>query len=60
MEAGLFQVIVGANDELVPKVARLAEQAETSFDQVADTMIFCADTYQAEDEAGKHRIDNLW
>ena len=21
---------------------------------------FCADTYEAEDAAGKHRIDNVW
>ncbi|VFA92509.1 Uncharacterised protein [Nocardia farcinica] len=60
VEAGLFQVIVGANDELVPKFSLLAEQAASSFEQVADVLIVCANTYQAEDEAGKHRLDNLW
>ncbi|MEV4129472.1 hypothetical protein [Nocardia sp. NPDC049707] len=59
-EAGLFQLIVSANDELVTNLASRSGEASQRFTEVADVLRFCADTYEAEDAAGKHRIDNIW
>ncbi|MGW4714698.1 hypothetical protein [Nocardia sp. NPDC004260] len=60
LQAGLFQFIVDANDELVSKMSDRSAAASRRFAEVADTLRFCADTYEAEDAAGKHRIDNVW
>ncbi|MEV0299465.1 type VII secretion target [Nocardia sp. NPDC050710] len=60
VEAGVFQAIVSAHAEVVEKMTTLSGQAATSFDKVGQTLQTCADTYDAEDAAGKHRIDNLW
>ncbi|MGK8501026.1 hypothetical protein [Nocardia asiatica] len=60
LQAGLFQLIVNANDELVTKMSDRSAEASQRFTEIADTLRFCADTYEAEDAAGKHRIDNLW
>lgn len=60
LEGGIFQAIVGPHTTLVEKMAGLTGQAATRFDEVASTLILCADTYEAEDRAGKHRLDNLW
>lgn len=60
IEGGIFQAIVGPHTALVQKMATLTGQASQRFDQVAEVLIVCADTYEAEDRAGKHNIDNLW
>ncbi|WP_433726059.1 hypothetical protein ACQP0C_32090 [Nocardia sp. CA-129566] len=60
LEAGLFQVIVNANDELVADLASRSGEASQRFTEVANVLRVCADTYEAEDAAGKHRIDNVW
>ncbi|MFQ6328741.1 hypothetical protein ACLMAL_21755 [Nocardia sp. CWNU-33] len=60
LEAGLFQVIVGANDDLVTNLASRSGEASQRFTDVAGVLRVCADTYEAEDAAGKHRIDNIW
>ncbi|MFD0365783.1 hypothetical protein ACFQZZ_30470 [Nocardia sp. GCM10030253] len=60
LEAGLFQVIVSANDELVTDLASRSGEASQRFTEVAGVLRVCADTYEAEDAAGKHRIDNVW
>lgn len=60
LQAGLFQLIVDANDELVTIMSDRSGEACQRFSEIADTLRFCADTYEAEDAAGKHRIDNLW
>jgi hypothetical protein len=60
LQAGLFQFIVDANDELVSKMSDRSAEASRRFTEVADALRFCADTYEAEDAAGKHRIDNIW
>ncbi|MDO3645681.1 hypothetical protein [Nocardia mangyaensis] len=60
LEGGIFQAIVTPHTTLVEKMSGLANQASQRFDEVADTLIHCANTYEAEDRAGKHNIDNLW
>ncbi|MFE9789242.1 hypothetical protein ACFYO7_28070 [Nocardia salmonicida] len=60
IEGGIFQAIVGPHTTLVGKMAALTNQAAQRFDEVASTLVHCADTYEAEDLAGKHKIDNLW
>jgi len=60
LEAGLFQVIVSANDKLVTDLASRSSEASQRFTEVAKVLRVCADTYEAEDAAGKHRIDNIW
>ncbi|MFD3425308.1 hypothetical protein [Nocardia fluminea] len=60
IEGGIFQAIVGPHTTLVEKMAALTDQAAKRFDEVAATLNICAATYEAEDLAGKHRIDNLW
>ncbi|MGY4098447.1 hypothetical protein ACW2Q0_02605 [Nocardia sp. R16R-3T] len=60
LEAGLFQVIVSANDKLVTDLSSRSDEASQRFTEVANVLRFCADTYEAEDAAGKHRIDNIW
>lgn len=60
LEGGIFQAIVGPHTELVEKMATLTGQASQRFEEVASTLILCADTYEAEDLAGKHNLDNLW
>ncbi|MFE9321310.1 hypothetical protein ACIHDR_00745 [Nocardia sp. NPDC052278] len=60
LEAGLFQVIVSANDKLVTDLSSRSDEASQRFTEVANVLRVCADTYEAEDAAGKHRIDNIW
>ncbi|CAM4245071.1 hypothetical protein NONI108955_16600 [Nocardia ninae] len=60
LEAGLFFTITGANDKLVNDLASRAGEASQRFTEVAGVLRTCADTYEAEDAAGKHRIDNVW
>ncbi|MFD3706888.1 hypothetical protein ACFWUP_27435 [Nocardia sp. NPDC058658] len=60
IEGGLFQAIVGPHTNIVQKMAGLTGQAAQRFDEVASVLNLCATTYEEEDRAGKHRIDNLW
>jgi len=60
LEAGLFFTITSANDKLVEDLSGRAGEAAQRFTEVANVLRFCADTYEAEDAAGKHRIDNVW
>ncbi|MFB8276275.1 hypothetical protein [Nocardia colli] len=60
IEAGLFFTITNANDKLVNDLSGRASEASQRFIDVAGVLRTCADTYEAEDAAGKHRIDNVW
>lgn len=60
IEAGLFFTITNANDKLVNDLSGRAGEASQRFTEVAGVLRTCADTYEAEDAAGKHRIDNVW
>ncbi len=60
VEAGIFQAIVDAHAKIIEKMMTLSGQGAMRFDQVGEVLQKCADTYYAEDAAGKHRIDNLW
>jgi predicted MarR family transcription regulator len=60
IEAGLFATITNANDKLVTDLSGRAGEASQRFTEVANVLRVCADTYEAEDAAGKHRIDNVW
>ncbi|MEV6257580.1 hypothetical protein AB0L97_30440 [Nocardia sp. NPDC051911] len=60
LEAGIFQAIVDANNKLAIKISERCDQASKRFAEIGDTLMHCADTYDAEDAAGKHRIDSLW
>lgn len=60
LEAGLFFTITSANDKLVTDLSSRAGEASQRFTEVANVLRVCADTYEAEDAAGKHRIDNVW
>ncbi|MEU0871516.1 hypothetical protein [Nocardia brasiliensis] len=60
LEAGLFFTITSANDKLVKDLSSRAGEASQRFSEVAGVLRTCADTYESEDAAGKHRIDNVW
>ncbi|MFD3506820.1 hypothetical protein [Nocardia sp. NPDC058666] len=60
IEAGLFQGPVSAHEKLVEKLAARCREASGEFDEVGSTLLVCADTYEAEDLAGKHALANLW
>ncbi|GGN73816.1 type VII secretion target [Nocardia rhizosphaerihabitans] len=60
IEAGLFFTITSANDKLVTDLTGRSGEAAQRFTEVANVLRVCADTYEAEDNAGKHNLDSIW
>ncbi len=60
LEAGLYQVIVGAHADLVRHAAARCREGAQEMARVAGTLRAVADTYDAEELAGEHRLRNLY
>lgn len=52
--------LTAAYRSLQEKLITLLEQGAANFDSLAVALQRSADTYQAEDEAGVHRMRNVW
>jgi Excreted virulence factor EspC, type VII ESX diderm len=60
LEAGLFQMMVGPYNDVVRVVAQRCGQGSTAMTEIAATLRNVANTYDAEDAAGAHRITNIY
>jgi hypothetical protein len=60
VEAGLFQVMVGAYNDVINAVSARSGEGATAMAEVATTLRSAADIYEAEDRAGEHRIRNAY
>jgi hypothetical protein len=60
LEAGLFQLIVDAHAELARHAAARCWEGAVEARRVAGTLRAVADTYDAEELAGEHRLRNLY
>ncbi|MFI6172972.1 hypothetical protein ACIBCN_39770 [Nocardia sp. NPDC051052] len=60
VDAGIFQAIVDKHADLVHKLSGLCQEGSQRFEEVGSTLQICADTYDAEDAAGKHTFETLW
>jgi hypothetical protein len=60
LEAGLFQLMVGPYNEVIDAVAARTREGATAMTEIGRTLRSVADTYDAEDKAGEHRIRNIY
>ena len=60
VEAGLFQILVHPYNEVVQAVAARCREGGTAMTEIAGTLRSVAGTYEAEDQAGAHRIKNVY
>ena len=60
LEAGLFQIMVGPYNDVISAVTARCAEGATAMSEIAGTLRSAADTYEAEDEAGAHRIKNVY
>jgi hypothetical protein len=60
LEAGVFQVIVAAHTDLVRHAAARCGEGAAEAARVAATLRAVADTYDAEELAGEHRLRQLY
>jgi hypothetical protein len=60
LEAGLFQVIVGAHTDLVRHAVARCREGAAEATRIAGTLRAVADTYDAEELAGEHAFRNLY
>jgi hypothetical protein len=60
LEAGLFQMMVGPYNDVIRVVSQRCNQGSTAMTDIAATLRRVADTYEAEDAAGAHRITNIY
>jgi len=60
LEAGIFQVLVSVNDELVGHVTARCGEGSTQLAAIASTLRCVADTYDAEERANEHSFRNLY
>jgi len=60
LEAGLFQLMVGPYNEVVDAVAARTREGATAMTEIGRTLRSVADTYDAEDEDGAHRIRHIY
>jgi hypothetical protein len=60
LEAGVFQVLIGAYTEVQRSVAAHCDEGRTAMTAVADTLRRVADTYEGEDARHEHALNNLY
>ncbi|MEV0902379.1 hypothetical protein [Actinoplanes sp. NPDC049802] len=60
LEAGLFQLMVGPYNDVIHGVAARCAEGATAMTEMAATLRSVADTYDAEDRAGAHRIKKIY
>lgn len=60
LEAGLFQILVSANDSLVTHVADRCTEGASRFQDVASTLRSVATTYDDEEARLKDQLNGLY
>ena len=60
VEAGIFQILIGAYRDVCGVVNTRCTDAVTNLSAAADTLRAVADTYDAEEESGLHRLNNIY
>ncbi len=60
IEAGIFQVLVSVNDDLVNHVTTRCGEGRTQMSAIATTLRAVADTYDTEERANEHALRNLY
>jgi hypothetical protein len=60
LEAGVFQVIVGAYGSIVDQVGARADEGAARMGEVADTLVQVANTYDREEQNNTHHLTNLY
>lgn len=60
IEAGLFQVIFDAYDDVVDQVIARTNEGKKQMTEIGSTLRSVADTYDSEEAAGEHRLRNLY
>ncbi len=60
LEAGLFQMLVTSYNNIISAVSARCTEGAAAMTEIATTLRNAADTYEAEDEAGAHRISGIY
>lgn len=60
LEAGLFQMIVTPYNDIISAVSARCAEGAAAMKEIAVTLRNAADTYEAEDQAGAHRISGIY
>ena len=60
LEAGLFQLMVGPYNEVIDAVSARTREGAAAMTEIGRTLRSAADTYDAEDRAGEHRIRSIY
>jgi hypothetical protein len=60
LEAGIFQIIVSAYNDVVDKVAARCREGEQHMAQIATTLVNVADIYDEEERRNEHRTRKLY
>lgn len=60
VEAGLFQMIVSAYNDVVNHVTERCREGQAATMQIALTLRAVADTYDQEDRNSEHRLRNIY
>lgn len=60
LEAGMFQLIVGAYDEVVNQVKDRCVEGEQQMQSIADSLVSAANTYDEEEAANIHELHNIY
>ena len=59
IQAGVFQLIVGPYGDVVEQIHGRCQEAVPRMKEIADTLRQVANTYEAEEISGAHRLRNL-
>lgn len=60
IEAGIFQIIRGPNNDVVTRISTLCGQGATEFTEIGDTLRKSAKVYDAEEAENAHAINKLY
>jgi hypothetical protein len=60
VEAGLFQIMVSPYNEVVRAVASRCAEGTAAMTEMGSTLRQVADVYEAEDQAGAHKIKDVY
>jgi Excreted virulence factor EspC, type VII ESX diderm len=60
LEAGIFQILVSVNDDLVNHASTRCGEGKTQMSSIASTLRSAADTYDTEERSNEHSFRNLY
>jgi uncharacterized protein YukE len=60
VEAGLFQVIFDTYQQVIDQVVARADEGGQRMDEIATTLRQVADTYDREEAANTHMLNNIY